>query len=474
MLSASSRSQQSILPVTLASVAGMTLVWCDFYSFGSLATTISPHFFPKTEKNLALFGYISSFVIGLAMRPAGALLFGKLGDRRGRRSALSLSLLMTGLATLLIGIVPDYRIIGVAAPVILIALRALQGLAFGGTHGGALTFVAEHAPSDKRGYYTSLVQIAPMLGLVLSLAAIFVVQHVLNPKSFALYGWRIPFLLSLFIVGLSLYIRRSLSESWDFREIRERGTASDGILVHRQGNENNLKLILALLFGPIMGQTSLWYVTQLYAVFYLQNVLKVEPFTAIYIVAGAQLLGMPFFLIFGALSDKVGRKRIILAGCLLAAAFYVPIYAGMERAAGTNVVAVARTKNPITGTVGANPQIMIDGTLKPAAPATRPNVIALVALVFLQAIFLAAVSGPLGAYCAEAFRPEVRYTSLALTHSLGNGLLGGMLPLISLPLIATSGNIYAGLYCPIALALAASLISVLFLKETVKRKAFNC
>jgi MFS family permease len=317
-----------------------------------------------------------------------------------------------------------------------------------------------------------LVQIAPTLGLVLSIAAIVVVQYTISFKRFVMFGWRIPFLLSILLIGLSFYIRSRVPESQVFQRLKEKGTPA-GWLAAGSGGGNNLRLILEILGGALAGQGLLWYMAQLYVLFYLQNILKVDPFTATCTVAVAHLLGMPCFIFFGALSDKVGRRKIILSGCLLAAFLYVPVYAGMERATGTHVTRVVTAKNPVTGTRGPIPLTVIDGTLEPAPEATNPNLVALVLLVFVQVVVLAAVSGPLGAYCAETFRSETRYTSVGLTYHLGNGLLTGLLPLITLPLIATTGDVRAILYCVVALTLCIFMVGVFFLKESAMRGRQN-
>ena|SRR6185436_10861460 len=461
----SSLPSPSVLPALLAAVAGMTLIWYDFYLFGALATTVAPRFFPRSQTILAQIGFFSTLVVGLMVRPVGALLFGKIGDMRGRKAALSLSLLLTSMATISIAVLPGYAMIGGAAPIALILFRVLQGLSFGGAHAAAQVYVAESVPVNRRGFYASFVQIAPTLGLVLSVGAILVVQHSLDDKSFKLFGWRYTFLPTVLLIGLWLYVHFGLSESRVFSKLKERGTVSTRPVMSALGRAN-MKSLLRILFGAIAIQACLWYVVQLYALFHLQNILKVKPSTATGVVALGHLLATPFFIFFGALSDRLGRKKIILGGCLFAAVLYLPIYKGMQYAAGTNVVKVATVKNPVTGIVGPSAAAIIDGNLQPVMEASNPNVCLLVGLVFLQVVFLAAVAGPLGAYGVESFAPEVRYTSAGLAYSLGNGTLGGLLPLISLPLIVRTGNIYAGLYFVMGLTLAFFLIGVISLKET--------
>src|SRR5687767_13494971 len=324
--------------VIAASAVGTMIEWYDFYIFGSLATVISPLFYPQGNDTLALIAYLSTFAVGFVVRPFGAIFFGRIGDLVGRKYAFLVTLLIMGGATALIGVLPTYATIGYAAPAILILIRILQGLALGGEYGGAAVYVAEHVPDEKRGFYTSFIQITATLGLFVSLFVILAVQSMMSKEDFAAWGWRIPFLLSILLVGLSLYIRLRMKESPIFRTLKQAGKTSDSPVRDSLGSWEGWKRVLLTLFGATAGQGVVWYTGQFYALYYLQNVLKVPARTANIVVAVALLLGMPLFVVFGALSDRIGRKKLMMSGCLLAAVLYWPIYKGMVAAAGNGVV----------------------------------------------------------------------------------------------------------------------------------------
>src|SRR5688500_12196346 len=311
--------------------------WYDFYIFGSLAAVIAPLFYPPENQTFAYIAYLATFAVGFVVRPFGALFFGRIGDIVGRKYAFLVTLLIMGGATAVIGILPTYAQIGIAAPIILLVIRVLQGLALGGEYGGAAVYVAEHVPDERRGFYTSFIQITATLGLFLSLAVILIVQNAMTPDQFSgkadgIAGWRIPFLISIFLVGISLYIRLRMKESPIFQHVKASGMTSANPLVEAFTKWENLKRVLVSLFGATAGQGVVWYTGQFYALFYLQSILNVNPTSANYIIAIALLLGMPFFVFFGWLSDRLGRKWIILAGCLLAVLTYLPIYQAMQRA----------------------------------------------------------------------------------------------------------------------------------------------
>src|SRR5258705_5975018 len=354
--------------VIAASAVGTMIEWYDFYIFGSLATVISPLFYPKGNNTLALIAYLSTFAVGFVVRPFGALFFGRIGDLVGRKYAFLVTLLIMGGATALIGFLPTYATIGIAAPIILLAIRIFQGLALGGEYGGAAVYVAEHVPDAKRGFYTSFIQVTATLGLFVSLAVILVVQNLMSKEMFDSWGWRIPFIISIFLVGISLYIRLRMKESPIFQHIKSTGMTSAKPLKEAFTQWVNLKRVLISLFGATAGQGVIWYTGQFYALFYLQTVLNVNGTSASYIIAIALLLGMPFFVIFGALSDRIGRKRIIMVGCLLAAVSYVPIYRAMQSAVGSNVVTAGSVRNPVTGSISLTPQTYVDGVLQAAKP----------------------------------------------------------------------------------------------------------
>src|SRR5687768_11325383 len=341
--------EYKIWQVIAASSVGTMIEWYDFYIFGSLATVISPLFYPKGNETLALIAFLSTFAVGFVVRPFGALFFGRIGDLVGRKYAFLVTLLIMGGATAVIGILPTYETIGLAAPVILLLIRILQGLALGGEYGGAAVYVAEHVPDGRRGFYTSFIQITATLGLFMSLAVILTVQNAMSREAFTSWGWRIPFVISIFLVAISLYIRLRMKESPIFQHIKTAGMTSAKPLKEAFTKWPNLKRVLISLFGATAGQGVVWYTGQFYALFYLQTVLKVNATSANYIVAAALLMGIPFFVLFGALSDRIGRKRIMMVGCLLAALSYIPLYQAMQEAAGSNVVTVASQTNAVTG-----------------------------------------------------------------------------------------------------------------------------
>jgi len=465
-----------IWPIIIASAVGTMVEWYDFYIFGSLATVISPLFYPTGNDQLALIAYLSTFAVGFVVRPFGALFFGRIGDLVGRKNAFLVTLLIMGAATALVGVLPTYATIGVAAPIILLIIRVLQGLALGGEYGGAAVYVAEHVPDNRRGFYTSFIQITATLGLFLSLAVILTVQHAMSREAFGAWGWRIPFLLSIVLVGVSLYIRLRMKESPIFQHLKQAGLTSVKPLKEAFTEWTHLKRVLISLFGATAGQGVVWYTGQFYALFYLQTILNVHGTSANVIVATALLFGMPFFVVFGALSDRIGRKRIMLAGCLLAALSYVPIYRAMQAAAGSGVVTAISQRNPVTGAIALTPLTQAGGELRPA-PQVLPfrgmgdllaqrAALALVGLVFVQVLFVTMVYGPIAAYLVEAFPAKIRYTALSLPYHIGNGVFGGLLPLIGLSIIAATGNIYAGLYYPIAVATVTFVIGSIFLTET--------
>jgi MFS family permease len=465
-----------IWQVIAASAVGTMIEWYDFYIFGSLAIVISPLFYPSGNNTLALIAYLSTFAVGFVVRPFGALFFGRIGDLVGRKYAFLVTLLIMGGATALIGFLPTYASIGIVAPIILLLIRILQGLALGGEYGGAAVYVAEHVPDEKRGFYTSFIQITATLGLFVSLVVVLVVQNSMSKESFSLWGWRIPFVISIFLVGISLYIRLRMKESPIFRQIKSTGMTSAQPLKDAFTKWVNLKRVLISLFGATAGQGVVWYTGQFYALFYLQTILKVNGRAANYIVAIALLLGMPLFVFFGALSDRIGRKWIMMLGCLLAAVSYLPIYKAMQFAAGSDVVTAVSLRNPVTGAISLTPQALVNGVLQPANEVlpftnfgsfiTSPIAWKLILLVLTQVVFVTMVYGPIAAYLVEAFPAKIRYTSLSLPYHIGNGVFGGLLPLIGLTVIAQTGNIYAGLYYPIIVASLTFVVGSVLLKET--------
>ena len=457
--------------------------WYDFYIFGSLATIIAPLFYPSGDDTWALIAYLSTFAVGFVVRPFGALFFGRIGDRVGRKYAFLVTLIIMGAATAVVGILPTYATIGIAAPIALLVIRVLQGLALGGEYGGAAVYVAEHVPDDRRGFYTSFIQITATLGLFVSLVVILVVQNALGAEAFREWGWRIPFLISIVLVGISLYIRLKMKESPIFTHIKSTGMTSAQPLKEAFTEWANLRRVLISLFGATAGQGVIWYTGQFYALFYLQTILKVHPTSANYIIATTLLLAMPLFILMGALSDRFGRKRLMMAGCLLATISYMPIYQAMQAAAGSGVVTAISQRNPVTGAISLTPMAMVDGALAPAkevltfttvsALVSSPAAWMLVGLVFIQLVFVAMVYGPIAAYLVEAFPAKIRYTALSLPYHIGNGIFGGLLPLIGLTVIASTGNIYAGLYYPIVVAGLTFVVGSLLLVETHQHRIWD-
>src|SRR5436305_8272495 len=375
--------------VIVASSLGTVFEWYDFYLYGSLASIIGAQFFsaypPATRDIFALLAFAAGFLV----RPFGAIVFGRVGDIVGRKYTFLVTIMIMGLSTFIVGLLPNAATIGFAAPVILIALRLAQGLALGGEYGGAATYVAEHAPDGKRGYYTSYIQTTATLGLFVSLAVILIVRAIVGETAFKAWGWRVPFILSLLLLAISYYIRVRLRESPLFAALKESGRTSRAPIQESFGTWSRWKIFFAVLFGATAGQAVVWYTGQFYALLFLQTVLKVPLVTSYVCVAIALVLGAPLFVFFGSLSDRIGRKKIMMAGNLLAAILYVPIYHAMKF-----------YSNPV-------------------------NAVALTALVFVQVVFVTMVYGPIAAFLVEAFPARIRYTSMSLPYHFGNGWFGG-------------------------------------------------
>ena len=434
------RTRYPIGRIIFASGLGTMIEWYDFYIFGSLAVIMSELMFPKGDPAWALIKTWALFATGFVVRPFGALVFGGIGDRIGRKYAFMVTLTIMGLSTFLIGLLPTYASIGILAPVLLLVLRLLQGLALGGEYGGAAVYVAEHVPDDRRGYYTSFIQITATLGLFVSLGVVLAVKKSMTDADFKAWGWRIPFLLSMLLVAMSFYIRLRMKESPLFSSIKAAGKSSIAPLRESFGNWANFKIVLLVLFGATAGQGVVWYTGQFYALSFLQTVLKVDLVKASIAVAIALLLGMPFFVVFGALSDRIGRLKIMMAGNLIAALTYIPIYHAMK----------------------AN-----------AADPKHPNMAMLVFLIFIQMIYVTMVYGPIAAFLIEAFPARIRYTSFSLPYHLGNGWFGGTLPLIAALLVEKTGSIYAGLYWSIGIASMTFIIGSIFLSESHRVKIWD-
>jgi len=478
-------STQKIWMVILASSVGTMIEWYDFYIFGSLAFIISPKFYPPGNNTFAFIAYLSTFAVGFMVRPFGALFFGRIGDLVGRKYAFLVTLTIMGFGTFLIGLMPTYASIGWFAPIGLIAIRVFQGLALGGEYGGAAIYVAEHVPDNRRGYWTSFIQITATLGLFLSVITVVLLQFYMDPKKFQDYGWRIPFLLSVILVMISLYIRLKMAESPIFTQIKSTGMSSAQPLKDAFTQWPNLKLVLISLLGATAGQGVVWYTGQYYALFYLQTIIKVNPRTGYIIVAIAMLIGMPFFTLFGWLSDKIGRKKIIMAGCLLAFVTYYPIYHAMQKAAGNNVDGFVSKISPATKSPTLTPMTTDPATGKsvPAKEAplkmstfydlSDPNLRLIILLVLIQVIYVTMVYGPIAAYLVEAFPAKIRYSSFSLPYHIGNGVFGGLVPLTGIWMCYWTGNIYAGLWYPMAIAAMTFVVGSILLKETVQVKIWT-
>jgi MFS family permease len=461
------RAEYSIWRVIMASSVGTMIEWYDFYIFGSLAAVLSPKFYPPGNETFQYVAYLATFAVGFLVRPFGALFFGRIGDLVGRKYAFLVTLSIMGFSTFAIGLLPSYATAGWFAPIVLLLIRILQGLALGGEYGGAAVYVGEHVPDTQRGFYTSFIQITATLGFFVSIVVVLITQNSMSKEDFAAYGWRIPFLISIILVIISLYIRLKMKESPIFAELKATGMTSAQPLKDAFMKWPNLKNVLISLFGATAGQGVVWYTGQFYALFYMQTVLKVNLKTANIVVAIALLCGMPFFTVVGALSDKIGRKKLMMAGCLLAVLTYIPIYKAMERAAGNNVVTVTSTRDKVTGQIKLTAMTRdAAGALVAAKEAPNPNRAMLVLLIFIQVLYVCLVYGPIAAYLIEAFPAKIRYTSLSLPYHIGNGVFGGLLPLIGLSSVAATGNIYAGLYYPMIVAGATFIVGSLLLRET--------
>jgi MFS family permease len=464
----------SLTLVIVASSLGTMIEWYDFFIFGSLTTVLSLKFYPPGNNTFALIAYLATFAVGFVVRPFGALFFGRIGDLVGRKYAFLATLTIMGFATFSIGLLPTFSTAGWFSPITLILIRVMQGLALGGEYGGAAVYVAEHVSDNRRGFFTSFIQVTAILGLLISLLVILATQETMTREAFNEWGWRIPFLVSLFLVSLSLYIRMKLRESPIFVHIKATGQASLQPLKDAFTKWPNVKQILICLFGVTAGQGVVAYTGEFYSLFYMQTILKVSPHTANIVMAAALGLGIPLLIFFGALSDKIGRKKIMLTGCLLAVLTYLPIYHAMERAAGNNVVTVISTRNPVTRAINLTPMTTdAEGNLVAAAEAPHPDSSKLILLVFIQMIYVGMVYGPVAAYLVEAFPAKIRYTSLSLPYHIGNGIFGGLLPLIGLSICAATGKIYAGVYYPMAVAAVTFVVGSIALRETSGTKIWD-
>jgi MFS family permease len=409
-----------------------------------------------------------TFAVGFVVRPFGALFFGHIGDLVGRKNTFLVTLTVMGCATALIGLLPTYKTVGWFAPITLLAVRVVQGLALGGEYGGAAIYVAEHSPDKKRGFHTSFIQVTANFGFLFSLLVILGTQATMSEKNFAEWGWRVPFLTSVLLVSISLYIRLRMQESPIFSRIKSLGMTSAKPIAEAFTVRKNLKGVLISLFGATAGQGVISYTGQFYVLLvFLQTILRVNPKQANLVVAIYLLLAGPFFTIFGALSDHIGRKWLMMAACLLALVTYLPIYHAMQRAAGNDVVALSSVDDPVTHAPKLTAQIRDQsGNLIPAPIATNPNIPVLLLLIFIQMIYGCMIYGPIAAYLVEAFPAKIRYTSVSLPYHIGNGVFGGMVPLVGVYLCKATHNIYAGLYYPMLISGITLVVGTFSLKET--------
>jgi Sugar (and other) transporter len=512
--------------VIFASSLGTVFEWYDFYLYATLAPFFAALFFPKGNDTAALLSSFATYAAGFLVRPFGALVFGRVGDIVGRKYTFLVTITVMGAATFAVGLLPTFQAIGWAAPVLLVLLRLLQGLALGGEYGGAATYVAEHAAESRRGYDTSWIQTTATLGFFLALMVILACRGTMAKEVFAEWGWRIPFLVSLVLLVFSIYIRLKLEESPVFQKIKSEGQTSKAPLTESFANWENGKIVLLALLGATAGQGVVWYTGQFYALFFLIITLKLDFQSAYILIAISLVLGTPLFIFFGWLSDKIGRKNIIMAGCLLAVLTYFPLFKGLthyvnpdlEAAAAKTQVSIAAsdctfhifvgpwsrfsdcdkakdflTKQGISFTslpaVEGQSVVLKVGDVElkgwneagykealktagfpPAADPSKVNWFMTEVILVILVLYVTMVYGPIAAFLVELFPARIRYTSMSLPYHIGNGWFGGMLPLLATAMVAASGNIYFGLWYPIVVAAMTLVVGTTLLKETKDRK----
>jgi MFS family permease len=510
--------------VIFASSLGTIFEWYDFYLYAVLAPFFAALFFPTGNDTAALLSAFATYAAGFLIRPFGAVIFGRVGDLVGRKYTFLVTIMVMGSATFLVGVLPTFASIGWLAPILLVTLRLLQGLALGGEYGGAATYVAEHARPHERGYATSFIQTTATLGLLLALIVIALCRGNMVAKDFAEWGWRIPFLISVILLVFSVYIRLKLNETPIFQKMVSEGKGSKAPLTESFFHYPNNKYVLLALLGATAGQGVVWYTGQFYALFFLVITLKVDYITAYELIGLSLIIGTPFFVVFGWLSDRIGRLKIILAGCAIAAITYFPLFQGLTHFTNPALEAFA-AKNPITVTAdqstcnfhifvgpwskftdcdraqdfltksglsfkiaNASGQKTVDldiagtkiqgwdnakwtaalaakGYPKAADPA-QINWFMTELILVIMVIYVTMVYGPIAAFLVEMFPTKIRYTSMSLPYHIGNGWFGGMLPLLATAVVAATGNIYNGLWYPIIVAVMTLVIGLVFLRDT--------
>jgi MFS family permease len=517
--------------VIFASSLGTVFEWYDFYIYGTLAVFLAKYFFSNVPANIAFIFTLLAFAAGFAVRPFGALIFGRLGDMIGRKYTFLITMSLMGIGTFFIGVLPGFATWGIAAPIVLIGLRLIQGLALGGEYGGAAIYVAEHAPANKRGYYTSWIQTTATLGLFMAILLILGIRTWMGEAAFGDWGWRLPFLLSAVLLVVSIWIRLKLNESPLFLRMVEEGKQSKRPLTEAFGQWSNAKIALAALLGATAGEAVVWYGGQFYALFFLTQTLKVPGVTASILIATGLLIGTPCFILFGALSDRIGRKPIILAGFVLAAVTYFPLFQGITHFANPKLEAALANApvtvmtdpgecsfqfNPtgvqkfttgcdtikaalvglsvnytnVTVPPGTTASVKIgDQTIAAGTPdlaktigaavkahgypaGADPNDInypMTILLLVILVVYVTMVYGPIAAWLVELFPTRIRYSGLSLPYHIGNGWFGGFLPATVFAIVAATGNIYSGLWYPIIVAAGSFVIGLIFLPETKDR-----
>lgn len=467
-----------------ASSVGTLIEWYDFYIFGSLATVLSTKFFPTDNPTAAFLNTLATFAAGFVVRPFGALFFGKIGDVIGRKYTFMVTLMLMGGATFAIGLIPSYQSIGALAPILVLILRLLQGLALGGEYGGAATYVAEHSPEHQRGFYTSWIQTTATLGLIISLSVIMLTRSLLSAEEFDYYGWRIPFLISIVMVIGSIIVRKNMAESPLFEEAKKTGNVAKNPLKESFGNKLNLKFVLLALFGATMGQGLVWYTGQFYAQTFLLKICHLEETQTNLILVIGLLAGTPLFVLFGALSDKLGRKGIMLAGMALALFLYRPIFSTMYDLVDTKQK--TEVKGSITYDKGHTIRTFTDGTIETTTekgqvihiPATAQW--KMIGLIFCLISFVSMAYGPIAAFLVELFPIKIRYTSMSFPYHIGNGIFGGLMPAIATFLVTTASTdttiakpYLEGLNYPIAMISVCLIIGLVYMQDAKIKKTFQ-